>query len=345
MERKEEIKVSVIVPVYKTERTVGRCLESLCRQTLQEIEIIVIDDGTPDNACDIVEQYITRDKRIKLYHQKNTGLGAARNYAITLARGEFIACVDSDDFVDPGMCEMMYRAARNENAEICICQEENYFFDKEQEFKHITGTNYPKDCPSVSNEKVLEWFLNFRYLALNSVCFKIIKRELYLRNDIHFPEKYRHAEDIPTSAALYLTAQRIAIVPKGLYCYVREKGSLTYTYTLKKARDNYLDIIDVCNYAERFGYKGELSNFILGMTFTTLKHMYWSKEKNKELEKQIKQELKELRKERNLKPRFTGKDIPFMHKVKILCAYMYCTKLMCYLLRALMIFPFFRYMV
>lgn len=337
------VKISIIVPVFKTEKTIARCLDSLINQTMEEIEMIVIDDGSPDQAGSIVKEYQKRDSRIKLYRQENAGLGAARNTALRYAKGKYIMCVDSDDYIRNDMCEVMYETVERENAEIGVCQEENVFIDSNGKIKSMGGTKFPKTVKQVDKSTVLRWFLNFKYLSLNSVCFKIIKKDLLLDNDIWFPENYRHAEDLPTSAGAFFYAEKIAIIPENLYFYVRETSSLTYTYSEKKAQDVYLDIIDVVNYAKKTKCQIDLSNFILGMCFTALKQLYWSESKDKE--SMVKKNVNHLMAEKKIKPNFKNQEVPFMHKIKVLCAYFHCTKLFCIIVKRLKWIPFFKYMV
>lgn len=111
-------KVSVIVPVYNVERYLARCLDSLIAQTLEDIEIICINDGSTDGSVDILTEYSKKDNRINVLSQVNSGIGVARNKGISSASGEFIGFVDSDDFLDKDFYEKLYNAAKSENAEI-----------------------------------------------------------------------------------------------------------------------------------------------------------------------------------------------------------------------------------
>lgn len=111
-------KVSVIVPVYNVEKYLDRCVESLVNQTLHDIEIILVDDGSPDNCPAMCDEWLERDSRIKVVHKKNAGLGMACNSGIEVALGEYIAFCDSDDWVDARMYETMYDAAKRENAQM-----------------------------------------------------------------------------------------------------------------------------------------------------------------------------------------------------------------------------------
>ena len=107
-----EPKVSIIIPVYNVEPFLARCLDSVVGQTLRGIEIICVDDGSPDRSIDILNRYAAQDDRIRVISQENRGLGGARNRGFDAATGEFILFVDSDDWIDPAYCERLYEAAR-----------------------------------------------------------------------------------------------------------------------------------------------------------------------------------------------------------------------------------------
>lgn len=105
-------KVSIVVPIYKVEKYIDRCLDSLLNQTLKDIEIILVDDGSPDNCPKICDEYVQKDARVRVIHKQNEGLGYARNSGMDVAAGEYIAFVDSDDFVDVKMFGTLYSEAK-----------------------------------------------------------------------------------------------------------------------------------------------------------------------------------------------------------------------------------------
>ncbi len=116
----ENPKVSIIIPVYKVEKFISQCLDSLINQTLKEIEIICINDGSPDRSIDILNCYSQHDKRIKVINQKNQGSATARNRGIEESKGEYIKFVDADDILDIHACEICYRKAKEVNADILV---------------------------------------------------------------------------------------------------------------------------------------------------------------------------------------------------------------------------------
>lgn len=145
------IKVSVIIPVYNEELYLEQCLDSVCNQTLQEIEILCIDDGSTDDSLHILEQFAKKDIRIKVFQQRNQYAGNARNIGIQKAEGKYLCFLDSDDFFAPDLLEKMYDAAEQNQSEIVIC-EAQYYDDKNGE---IIERNIPLEkqfLPSNINE-------------------------------------------------------------------------------------------------------------------------------------------------------------------------------------------------
>lgn len=340
-------KISIIVPLYNGEKTIGRCLDSLVNQTLKDIEIIVVNDGSKDNGENIAKQYIEKDSRVKLISQVNAGQGAARNRGICVAKGEYIGFVDCDDFVDRNMYKTMIEALEQYKAAIAICQEKNVYIENES-VQFINETHFPvKHDTMCSQKKIFNWFLNFSYLSLNSLCYKVVRRSVFEEYKILVPEKHRYAEDLVTSAALLSVIKDVVIVPKSLYYYVHDKESFTYNYSLKNAIDIYYDWKEVKEFIGKSNYTGTLDNFSLGMEFTSLKQLYWAKnkrDKNCNEAKKLKKVWKEERKKGNWRPVFKGIDIPDVHKIKVYSAYFHMERVVCFLLKTLRWIPFFNFM-
>ena len=120
MVNKNNVKVSIIVPVYNVEKVIDRCLNSLVNQTLNDIEIIVVNDGTLDNSQDIIDEYAKKNQKVKSFVKENGGLSDARNYGLEKAIGEYIMFVDSDDYIDLFACEKLYNEAKESNVNILV---------------------------------------------------------------------------------------------------------------------------------------------------------------------------------------------------------------------------------
>lgn len=344
----KDIKVSVIVPMYNKEQKISKCLDSLINQTLREIEIVVVDDGSKDNSAEIVKKYCEKDSRVHYVKQDNQGPGAARNVGIINSKGRYIGFVDCDDYVEHEMYEIMYNAAEQNNCEVAVCQEKNVYVDDEGHVTNLGETHFPyNEITVVTGKMVLEWFLNFNYLSLNSACFKIVRKSVFVEKDIYFPDNYRYAEDLTICGGILSVAKSVAVIPKSLYIYEHESNTFSTSYTLKKAMDVYLDLMDVLKYLERAEYTGNINNFILGMSFSSKRQLYASSEKknrNYQREKTVLlAKWKDIKK--GIHPEFKGVDMPFMHKIKVIVSWMRLEKIMCYIINILSGIPFFRFMV
>lgn len=347
MDAEKKIRVSIVVPMYNRKATIGRCLESLINQTLQDIEIVVVDDGSSDQGGEVVLEYQKRDERIRLITQENQGLGAARNVGIRACRGTYIGFMDSDDYADLQMYEKMLEAALSEDVEIAVCQEKNVYFDEDGQMKVLGETKFPCSSPTVYERKqMLDWFLNYTYLSLNSACFKLVKRTVFTEKGVWFPEKHRYAEDLPTSAGMFSAVEKIVLVPESLYCYIHEMGTLSTNYTVKKAQDVYQDMLDAMHYMKKAGYQGRIDNFVLGMSFSSLRQLYGTADKAERKSKESRILLQKWKKaKRKVKPVFRGMEVPLFHKIKVLVAWFRLEAFMCWVIRLLGHIPFFKYMV
>lgn len=210
--------ISIIVPVYNVEKYVERCIKTLTQQTYKNIEIIIIDDGTPDNAGIICDELSKKDERIKVIHQKNQGLSGARNTGIEEARGKYLLFVDSDDWVHEDMVEVLYHLLVDNNAQIAACGTEivgdkghiAYFSDDLEEIKVFSTEEAMIELPL--DERI-------RNVAWN----KLYKKELF--TDIRFPVGMIF-EDIATTYRLIDKAEIIVYCGKPLYCYYKSESSI-----------------------------------------------------------------------------------------------------------------------
>ena len=201
--------VSIIVPVYKVEPWLKRCLDSLIGQTLREIEIICIDDGSPDNCGKMIDEYAERDKRIKVFHQKNQGAAVARNVGLVAAKGEYIGFVDPDDWADCGFFEGLYKVARKTGSDI------------------VKGSVVRKDFNGThsgpSFDGIRENRANFSY----SFWSAIYKRTFLKKNDISFPAGVITGQDLVFLVKAVCLANRIELVDNDVfYKYEKREGSL-----------------------------------------------------------------------------------------------------------------------
>ncbi len=212
------MKVSVIVPVYNTEKYLGQCLDSICAQTLKDIEIICVDDGSTDSSPEILARYQAKDERIQVYTQENKYAGAARNLGKSHASGEYLAFWDSDDFFEPEALELLYNKAKEQNADICVCGANKYFEDRDQ-FHHndsayLNKNLLPKE-PVFNRESHPEIILNFT----NAIPWnKLFRRKFIEDIKLDFQE-IRNCNDLYFTVNALCMADRITTVDRALVNY------------------------------------------------------------------------------------------------------------------------------
>lgn len=225
------IDVSIIVPVYNAEAYMERCIQSLLKQTLQNIEIILVDDGSTDRSCCLCDEYARRDERVLVIHQKNRGASSARNTGIRNAKGKYIGFVDADDFVESDMYKKMYEQAVVSKAEIVFCnlytnndKMKAYIRDGIYEGDKLTEEIYPR-LISVIDEK------RYGKVLRGAVWCRIFEREFLLKNDIFFNENLIYNEDGLFCIQSTLKCQRyLYLGQEYLYHHMQVEGSITKRY-------------------------------------------------------------------------------------------------------------------
>lgn len=228
--------ISIIVPVYNVEKYLKRCIDSLLNQTLKNIEIILVDDESPDNCPKICNEYKTIDSRIKVIHKKNEGLGFARNSGIEIATGEFIAFVDSDDTIHPQMYEDLYNTTRKYNLDAAYCSINRMLdehtiikFKETDELKIFVAENICKDFMANMIAPMPEFHSDVKYHM--SSCRAIYSLQLIKCNDIKFgSERKVLSEDILFNIDYLKKSTGVALIPKYYYNYWKNEGSLTNSY-------------------------------------------------------------------------------------------------------------------
>lgn len=218
-------KISVIVPIYRVEEYLPACLDSILRQTYGNLEILLVDDGSPDRCGEICEEYAARDARIRVIHKANGGLSSARNAGLEIASGDYIAFVDSDDFLEPDAYECMLAAAKKYDVGL-VCAGR---YDDD-----LSGASVPGLCPereeAVSGEETARRI--FRWNGMDSAAWdKLYCAALF--DDVRYPEGMI-AEDVPTTYRLALRAGRAALLPKRLYHYRHRENSISTSRVSEK---------------------------------------------------------------------------------------------------------------
>ena len=171
--------VSIIVPVYKTEKYLSKCMDSILRQDYQNIEIILIDDGSPDNSGQICDEYEKKDNRIKAIHQKNTGLSGTRNLGIDTSKGDYIMFIDSDDYIDESMVSYLMGKLTETDADIAMCD----YYDV-IDGKRIKN-NYPVNEFTVNDNSKYDYLFNEYAVVTVIACNKLYRRHVF--DNVRYP--------------------------------------------------------------------------------------------------------------------------------------------------------------
>lgn len=233
-------KISVIIPIYNVEKYLDRCMESILNQTFKDLEIIMVDDGSPDGCPAMCDEYAKRDNRIKVIHKKNAGLGMARNSGLDIATGDYIAFCDSDDFLSKNMYEILYTEAIKNNCDavysgfnyintdgrrtVFVENEKTVFWDTPQKIREFY-LGLIASSPYVKETRKYEM----------SVWRSVYKRDVIEQNHVRFmSERECASEDIVFDIDLLPHAKKIEHVPYAFYNYCRNTTSLTQTFHIEK---------------------------------------------------------------------------------------------------------------
>ena len=209
--------ISVIVPVYNIEKYLKRCIDSIIVQTYKNLEIILVDDGSTDESGVICDKYKDLDNRIKVIHKKNEGAAIARNIGIECAEGEYVAFVDSDDYIHPKMFELLHTTLVRNKADISVCDISDVPFDLESE-QGVEEEHIITGKKSYFNEIAHQ---NLLYIVIWN---KLYKKELF--KNIKFPEGRKY-EDLWFSAIFFSNVKRAVFINNKLYYYYQRENSLS----------------------------------------------------------------------------------------------------------------------
>lgn len=234
-------KLSVIVPVYKVEPYIHKCVDSILNQTYTNLEVILVDDGSPDNCGKICDEYAEKDSRVKVIHKKNGGLSDARNAGIDIAAGDIIGFIDSDDYIEPYMYQEMIDYMQLNNLDI-VCADTNQVKENKIKYK----PRYKENKIWEKNEALYE-ILNGS--LDNSAVNKIYKRRVI--SNIRFP-KGRVYEDVATTYQFIYNADKIGYLSKPYYYYIKRSGSIVATGFNSKSRyDCFVGYLERLDFAEK----------------------------------------------------------------------------------------------
>lgn len=261
-----EIKVSVIVPVYNGEMYIRECIESILAQSLKEIELICVDDGSTDGTVKILEEIAQKDQRLKILKQQNKYAGVARNLGMANAKGEYLVFLDADDFFHKNMMENMYNQCKKDNAQICVC--DGYTYDENAKaFYEVDYFLRQKDVPSVrpfSIEDIPDKIFNF---TVSAPWNKMFQREFVEEKGLQYQDT-RRANDLYFCNMALALAERITVVNERLVNYRRGHGTSLQAMKHNDPLDFYyamLKLKDGLRKAKLFGQlEKSFVNFCLG---------------------------------------------------------------------------------
>lgn len=287
--------ISIIVPIYKVENYIHKCIDSLVNQTYKNIEIILVDDGSPDNCGKICDKYASKDERIKVIHKENGGLSAARNDGMDFCTGEYVTFVDSDDYISYSFCEDLMNAIDENDVDIAICNVKRFTDGEEVKEEKI------KIETKIYNSE--ETIYNLISVGDYYDCAwgKIYSRKVL--EGIYFPVG-RIYEDSATTYKLYHRANKVAVINAKHYYYLTKRADsiVGSTYTKKKQTDNYLMIEERNKYLLKAlpEMKHQINAGYIRNALTLIERTYLSDDLeliNSEIVEKVEKKIKEIMKD------------------------------------------------
>lgn len=240
-------KVSIIVPVYKVEAYLQRCVESLVRQTYPHVEIILVDDGSPDRSGELCDVFAKEDSRIVVVHQENQGVSAARNRGLDAMTGDWVCFCDGDDWFELDFVEHMLKCAQEENADYIICN-----------YQIVSDGGKPIPSGSIDG---LESGCDPRLIIACgpvSSCTHMIRRSLYDISGVRYPVGCRQYEELPVVPALVKFSSGIAVLHEPLYNYYQRSDGSSASNNIKNTKEYFLAALNGLRTVLGDGYEKEL---------------------------------------------------------------------------------------
>ena len=239
------VKVSVIIPVYNVEKYLRKCLDSVLGQTLEDIEVIAVDDGSKDSSGAILDEYAKKDARLIVIHQKNGGVSSARNTALDITKGEFVGFVDADDWVDDNFYETLYNTAQEKQADVV---KGNLYLAHEDGSLKVDDLN-----KKISVNQKQHIATNFTY----AFCTAIYKNSVIKENKIYYKNASR-AEDVEWLFRVLCKTQKYAQCDDVYYYYNQNDNSTTHNVTLRQLNDLYEMTVSIYKTAEKANFDNSI---------------------------------------------------------------------------------------
>lgn len=248
-------KVSIIIPIYNTEKYLNECIDSVLKQTYKNLEILLINDGSTDNSLSICEKYSESDKRIKVYNKKNGGLSDARNYGIEKAIGDYIFFLDSDDIIQIDTIEIMCNYLNN-NTTMVICEFDRFTYK-------VTNCNYNISSHKYSPKQYFKSILELKNNTYACGCLiprKIIKNNRFIKG--------RYFEDMSFMYNLYYRCSNIIKLDMKLYKYRNNSNSIIHTINNKKVNDYIISSKEMISFLkEKYRFKEKEINVFMAYIY------------------------------------------------------------------------------
>ena len=243
--------ISIIVPVYKAEKYLSECIDSVLNQTYENFELILVDDGSPDNSGKICDEYAEKDKRIKVIHKENGGVSSARNAGLDNAQGEYITFVDSDDIVDKQYIELMYNKLVEKSADLCFCHFDRFDENTCEEYKETIPEHLIVDFKSDNFVDFASKFFNLKNNIFGSSCRVLYKKSIV--ETIRFNSKIKISEDLVFILNAIFNSKSICSISNVFYHYRINPTSASRTYKkffLKSQMALQKELISLFNHFE-----------------------------------------------------------------------------------------------
>ena len=279
------IKVSVVIPVYNVEQYLPKCLTSIVQQTLKDIEIICVNDGSTDNCLKIIEEFKSKDERIKIINKENDGLGSARNAGLEYTTGEYISFIDSDDYVDKNFLELLYNEAKENDADVACCG-----IKREGDGSTHFLINYSQ---TVITDDIYEKINISKAVQFSFVWNKIYKHTFLKENELKFMQDIVF-EDLIYTPQIMIKSDTLVTVPKTFYHYIKRENSISQTAADTKIQaDKLFSLKYMCEYYKNAGIDFNQVPTLLE-TYKRVKDKAIEQPKLKEIEKTERVKLNNL---------------------------------------------------
>ena len=260
---KKQILLSVVIPAFNIDSYIGECIQSIVPQMENNVELIIIDDGSTDKTGDICDDIEINNKNISVYHQQNKGVSAARNVGLELSHGKYILFVDGDDLLAPNAIKSNFAKISENTPDIIAGSYVKFSGNTPTHSTQQTSQKFIKEVESANGSKALELLLK-NSLFLPSMWANIFKRDLFITNSIYFNVNLSNNEDLDCAMRLYLKAKSIALLGESHYYYRKSRdGSATSVFKAARILDSLNFIRSLVGYINDFAGYSNLNKWLM----------------------------------------------------------------------------------